>query len=191
MNANNEDECWSYVFARLSVVALILGAIFAVVPVSYVFAPFVGLMVFTEPRVRHSIGRFRLAMPAIAFALANFACFAILTLAFFAPVKTTDDYLRRTMSLPKTKMTLGELSGFEEPPHMLLHLRGVSVSVPQDEIDVVIEFSATELTMRQFVDAVERQSTLRHRFGHCGNGSTILWGGDCSFGLHLRRPRQY
>ena len=191
MNVNNENERWSHILARLSVVALILGAIFSVVPMTYVLAPFIGLLVLTEPRVRHSIRRFRLSMPALSLIVVNIVCFAILTLAYSAPVKTTDDYLTRTVSLRKAKITLAELAGLEESPHMLLHLRGVSVSVPQDETDVVIEFPAAELTMGQFVDAVERQSTLRHRFGHCGNGSTILWGGDCSFGLHLRRPHNY
>ncbi|MGH7138598.1 MAG: hypothetical protein ACREHD_22865, partial [Pirellulales bacterium] len=65
----------------------------------------------------------------------------------------------------------------------------VRISAHDDEKTQVIVFPDTNLTLRQFVGAIESQSTLRHRFGHCGNGSTILWGGDCSFGLHLR-PRE-
>ncbi len=191
MNPNNQENRWPCVLTRLSIIALILGAVFSVVPLAYVFAPFVGLLVVIDPCFRHSISRFRVAMPAIAFVFVNVACFAILALAHFAPVKTTDDYLTRKLSLPKTRITLAEMAKLDAPPHRPLHLLGVSISVPQDEADVVIEFPATELTMRQFVDAVEQQSTLRHRFAHCGNGSTILWGGDCSFGLHLRHPRTY
>ena len=191
MNAIDDNERWSRILVRLFFVAMILGVIFSVVPMTFVAAPLIGLLVLTEPRVRHEIRRFQLGMPAISFVIVNIACFATLTLAYFAPVKTTDDYLTRTAALPKTSISLAELAGVEEPPHMLLKLRGVSVSVPEDETNVVIDFPSTELTMGQFVAAVESQSTLRHRFGHCGNGSTILWGGDCSFGLHLRRPRTY
>lgn len=191
MNAIDDNERWTHILVRLFVVALILGVVFSVVPMTYVAAPLIGLLVLTESRVRHAIGHFQLGMPTLSFVMVNIACFAILTIAYFAPVKTTDEYLTQTISLPKKEITLAELAGLEEPPHMLLNLRGVSVSVPADETEVVIEFPATELTMGQFVDAVERQSTLRHRFGHCGNGSTILWGGDCSFGLYLRRPREH
>ncbi len=190
MNAIDYQH-WSHILARLAVVALILGVVFSVVPMTYVLAPFIGVLVLTEPQVWRSLRQLRLTMPALSFIIVNIACFAILTLAYFAPLKTTDDYLTRTVSLPKTKISLAELAGLEEPSHILFRLRGVSVSVPEDESDIVIQFPATELTMGQFVDAVEQQSTLRHRFGHCGNGSTILWGGDCSFGLHLRRPHTY
>jgi hypothetical protein len=50
----------------------------------------------------------------------------------------------------------------------------------------VVRFPSKEPTIGEFIAAVESQTALRHRFHHCGNGYTILWGGDCSFGLFFR-----
>jgi hypothetical protein len=107
-----------------------------------------------------------------------------------APVKTTDHVLGHMITLPQAKMTLAEIGGDPDglPPDWrprLLH-----VFVPADEASQEIAFRSTTISLQEFVNTVEAQSTLRHRFGHCGNGSTILWGGDCSFGLHLRRPSE-
>jgi hypothetical protein len=63
--------------------------------------------------------------------------------------------------------------------------------VPPEAEETEIDFPKLEMTLREFVVAVESQSKLRHRFGHCGNGSTILFGGNCSFGLHFYDPTQF
>lgn len=63
-----------------------------------------------------------------------------------------------------------------------------SVTVPESGSSLILRFPSRRRTLRQFVAAVEKQSSLRHRFAHCVNGSTVLWGGDCSFGLRLRDP---
>ena len=45
------------------------------------------------------------------------------------------------------------------------------------------------MTLREFVAAIEGQTRLGHSFGSCGNaGSSILWGGNCCFGLSLHEP---
>ena len=121
--------------------------------------------------------------------LSTLRSFAILTLAYFAPVKTTDDYLTRTVTLPKTSISLAELAGVEEPPRRR-YCSGEAYPFPcrRTRPISVIDLPATELTLVQFVTPVECLSALRHRFGLCGNGSTILWGGDCSFGLTLICP---
>jgi hypothetical protein len=87
-------------------------------------------------------------------------------------------------------MTLEELAGDPDGPRPDWRPFSVWISVPDDEKTQVIVFPETTITLRQFVGAIESQSTLRHRFAHCGNGWTMLWGGDCSFGVHLRRPRE-
>jgi hypothetical protein len=38
------------------------------------------------------------------------------------------------------------------------------------------------------MSAIEAQTPLRNRFHHCGNGATVLWGGDCYFGVGFRVP---
>ena len=108
--------------------------------------------------------------------------------AHVAPGKTTDQFLDRSITLPKSRLTLAELGGDPEGPRPEWRPFSLSISVPDDERTKEIVFPAARIKLREFVDAVETQSTLRRRFGHCGNGWTILWGGDCSFGLHLRRP---
>ena len=91
----------------------------------------------------------------------------IVAAAHLAPGKTTDRFLDRTITIPKNRMTLGELEGDPDgfaPPWRPFSL---SITVPQDESAKTIAFPATTLTLRDFVHAVESQSTLRHRFAHC------------------------
>jgi hypothetical protein len=52
----------------------------------------------------------------------------------------------------------------------------------------VVEWPARELSLRQFVEALETQTDLRHRFLSCGNGYSLLKGPDCGFGMILRNP---
>jgi hypothetical protein len=113
---------------------------------------------------------------------------AIVTAAHLAPGKTTDRFLDRTITIPRSRMTLAELEGDTDGPRPEWCPFSVWISVPDDEKTKVIAFPETTVTLRQFVGAIESQSTLRHRFAHCGNGWTILRGGDCSFGLHVRHP---
>jgi len=111
----------------------------------------------------------------------------VIVTAHFAPVKTTERFLNRTMKLPNALMTLADLD--EELSHYESRNwlpRNVRVTVNPACAADRIEFQSQETTVREFVDAIENQSALRHHFGHCGNGSNVLFGGDCSFGLHLR-----
>ena len=54
--------------------------------------------------------------------------------------------------------------------------------------NTVVEWPRRDLTIGEFLDAIESQTVLRHRFMHCGNGYTVLGGGDCCFGLYVRDP---
>lgn len=111
---------------------------------------------------------------------------AIVLVAAFAPVKVVDRQKSRRITLPKQVMTLAELAEpVEHGWHRFYHY---DVSVPEGLAARTVHFPARELTVGEFVSTIEAQTPLRHRFGHCGNGSTILWGGDCSFGLHFRVP---
>ena len=113
----------------------------------------------------------------------------VITVAYFAPVKIVDQVLERSVSLPNAELTLGQLQELAESYRRDSFPIMLSVSVSQSESSQVIRFPGQRMTLRQFVTAVEQQSSLRHRFAHCGNGSTILGGGDCSFGLRLRDPK--
>jgi hypothetical protein len=100
-----------------------------------------------------------------------------------APGKVVDRFKAQTIILPKQAMTLDELANPVE--HGWSRYFYGSMSVPDGLADRVVRFPARELTIGRFIEAVETQAPLWHRFGHCGNGSTVLWGGDCSFGLQF------
>jgi hypothetical protein len=109
----------------------------------------------------------------------------VVAAAHHAPGKATERYLDRELTLPSPRMTLAELSGDHVKPRLIWTSDLVTIEAPRREKEKVIAFPGTTITLRDFVRAIEEQSTLRHEFGHCGNGWTILRGPDCSFGLRL------
>ncbi len=108
----------------------------------------------------------------------------VVILALLAPVKTVEGVLDRPIKLPHTKVSIADLAD-QENLRTWLPLY-VHVRVPEEGSDKTIHFRSQDITLREFVDTIEQQTELRHRFRHCGNGSSILYGGDCSFGLSLR-----
>ncbi|WP_435008635.1 hypothetical protein P12x_005845 [Tundrisphaera lichenicola] len=106
--------------------------------------------------------------------------------AAFAPGKVVDQMKARQITLPRQSMTIGELQ--DPQPYQQPHPFRYGISAPGNLADRVVRFPARELSVGEFMAAIEGQTPLRHRFGHCGNEWTILWGGDCSFGLSFRLP---
>jgi hypothetical protein len=105
----------------------------------------------------------------------------IIVAAYFAPFKESERAKLRRIELPKLEMTLDELtvpSHYDLPRYYLC-----TIKVPEAIRDQVIRFPARALTVGSFIDTIESQTPLRHEFHHCGNGYSILRGGDCSFGL--------
>ncbi len=186
--ANWQGFGWLALVWRHGFVPAILAAIgvVSVLPFNFaVFALWMALLVsavWKQVRQQHPTTAWTSAILQVAVVA------LIVTAAHLAPGKTADRFLDRTITIPRNRMTLAELEG--DPDGFAPQWRpfSLSITVPQDESAKTIAFPATTLTLRDFVHAVESQSTLRHRFAHCGNGGTILWGGDCCFGLHLRRP---
>lgn len=117
----------------------------------------------------------------------------IITAGAMAPVKTAERLLDEgTVQLPRKQLTLAELTdpvGLPQDwrPHWLRIAEGEAAAAAWSQ--QTIDFPATTMTVRQFVATVEAQTSLRGRFRHCGNGCTVLQGGDCSFGLALSTPR--
>jgi hypothetical protein len=110
----------------------------------------------------------------------------IVLVAAVAPGKVEDRQRARHITMPKQVMTLAELA--EPVEHGWHRFYYCSVNVPTGQADRLVWFPSRELTVGEFISAVEAQTPLRHRFHHCGNGYTILWGGDCSFGLRFHAP---
>lgn len=171
------------IYLRHFAIALVFGLLIAIVPMGVgLLLPWFFVLVWTMYSAQPATSRGW----AIVTQLVTVA--VLVSAAIAAPVKTTEFVLDRTVIvLPKTKLTLAEMDrdkNFESvaewmPRH--IHMDALTV-----DTDQVIEFPARELSLREFVVTIENQSTLRHRFSHCGNGTTLLFGGDCCFGLYFR-----
>lgn len=127
------------------------------------------------------------------FATAN--CFASVSLfvgfvavaAFYRPAKIVEQQLEREISLTSTRMTLAELAYAASYDRHAFPIR-TSFCFADADRDLEIEFPRHDLTIRELLSAVEAQTVLRRRFMQCGNGYTVLGGGDCCFGLYVRDP---
>lgn len=174
--------------AMNTLIPCLLGSLFVVsiLPLNaLVLLIWLALLVFGS---RHHFNAHRTTCGMAIIGIQVFVMVSIITAAHFAPVKTTDSVLARTVMLPETEMTLAELR-----ERAAVHRREsfpivMYMTVPNNEESAVIRFPAPQMTLRQFVAAIENQSSLRHRFSHCGNGWTVLWGGDCRFGMHMLDP---
>ena len=112
----------------------------------------------------------------------------IVLIAALAPCKVVDRVKAQHVTLPSQVMTIAELR--EPEKYEMSRSFHYWMSAPEDMAGRVVQFPSLDLTIGMFIAAIEAQTPLRHRFGHCGNGSTILWGGDCSFGLGFHVPPQ-
>ena len=111
-------------------------------------------------------------------------------LASVAPVKTVDRVLERRLVLPATSLTLGELRTYFGSPAGWKLATHVSITEEQAQLKRVIQWPDREVSVRQFIAAIEAQTPLRHHFGGCGNGSSILFGSNCVFGLRFSDARE-
>ena len=101
---------------------------------------------------------------------------AVLVAAWFAPVKPTHMLLRSNITLTQTRFTLAELEARTGRPHRREGLPHAQWRISAKERQAVVNFPREQLTLGEFVDAVESQSSLRHHFISCAHGSTILFG---------------
>ena len=109
--------------------------------------------------------------------------------AAYRPSKTEEQLLRREMTLPATQMTLAELSyvASYQDDRRIFPVR-ISIRFADADKGMLIKWDRQDVTLGEFLDTIESQTHLRRRFMHCGNGYTILRGGDCCFGIHMRDP---
>lgn len=107
-------------------------------------------------------------------------------MAILATVKTTERLLKSPVVLPKAELTLAEMdqeTNFECAQWLP---RYIYVATTSENSNRRIQFRTTDIAFSEFIDTIELPSDLCHRFRHCGNGSSILFGGDCCFSLRLR-----
>ena len=90
----------------------------------------------------------------------------VVSAAAVAPVKTVEQRKAQYIELPQQVMSIAEM---ESPAaHGLPGF--YSFRAPEQFAGEVVRFPSRELTVGQFITAIEAQTPLRHRFGHCGNG---------------------
>jgi hypothetical protein len=167
---------------RNLLVPLIGAAVVAVTPLElliFTLPLLVGWLIWTAVQ-SPTAGLLQLAIVSI-----------VLLLGAFAPVKFQDRVLDRQLALPASEMTISELNqatswgaNHERVP---VH---ISWRARQDLWSTKVQLPTERLTLRDFIAAVETQTPLRHRFVHCGNGATILFGYGPSGELYFRDPQQ-
>ena len=109
--------------------------------------------------------------------------------AYLAPVKTSEKSLDQRIVLPKTQLTLTEMDFESNPAARDCLMPFATVRPAPETASQVIQFPGTELTLHEFVQTIEKQSKLRHRFHYCGNGYSVLFGGGGV--LWLSEPREF
>ena len=164
------------------ITATVLSALIVALPMGV--ALFVPYLILVAVVWRREAKRGRQAATVLTYFLITAS---VVVGAALAPVKTTERILEERLHLPKTEFTLAELDDearFEQGREWLP--RFVRIGSTPDNTAQSIHFRSTKITLREFIETIESQSNLRHRVAHCGNGSSVLFGGDACFGLYLQ-----
>jgi hypothetical protein len=164
------------------VIAIALAVTIVVLPMGHILMPIPWIIVVAIAWKRET------KRDRGAFTVATYVAVtvSVIVAAILAPVKTTERVLDSPLVLPKTELTIADMdreTNFENAEWLP---RYIYVATTSANADKRIRFRSTDITLREFIDTIETQSDLRHRFMHCGNGSSVLFGGDCCFGLRLR-----
>jgi hypothetical protein len=172
--------CWAAFFAGLFVVAT-LDIIAQVAEIWLVGLVFAALYEEDRSRLR---GVFSVVLIHVAVGL------TVIAMATAAPVKAKDRLLVRHVTLPKAEMSLSELKALVDEEFQSRHFPvPVRLSFAPVESGRVVRWGGHEMTLREFLAAIEGQTRLRHEFGGgCGNATTILFGGNCGSGVFLFDP---
>jgi hypothetical protein len=114
----------------------------------------------------------------------------LLVAATLAPVKIAQHILDRPVVLDAKRMSLQQLADYVRSP--IHRYRNVPIWAwlifAEEDKEKVVEWPSKQMTLAEFIAAIESQTPLRHQFHGCGNGWTLLWGNDCCFGLSLSDP---
>jgi len=108
----------------------------------------------------------------------------VLFSAAIAPVKTTQHILKSVITFDARKMTLDQLDAYLSSPDNRERMPvRIQLAFSEGDKDEVLNLPSESISVADFIDAIQSQTQLRSRFEHCGNGWTLLWGGDCGSGL--------
>lgn len=108
----------------------------------------------------------------------------VLAAHWYQPAKRERQLMERRVSLPADDVTLADLSFYFSrwnDEHPVLS----SFTFSDADKDKVIHLPSKNPTVRQTLDAIQRDAGIEGQFRHCGNGFSILYGPDCCFGLNV------
>jgi hypothetical protein len=112
----------------------------------------------------------------------------MLTAAALAPMKTAEKVLGRTVSLPATQMSLQQLNTYVNTPENRYNPIPMCFTFADEDKENIVRWPSRQMTLAEFITAIESQTPLRHRLRGCGNAWTLLWGGDCGYLLWIYDP---
>ena len=158
----------------------------SVIPFSLIALIAFGIAVFGTARARVRSGRARFGTTNFLVSILIFGGLVGSAWAY-RPTKIEEQLLRREIKLPATQMTLADLCYATAYDRQVFPIT-ISFCFADADKETLIKWQRHDVTLGEFLDAIESQSALRRRFMHCGNGYTILRGGDCTFGLYVRDP---
>jgi len=104
--------------------------------------------------------------------------------ATYRPAKTEEHVLNRVLSLESEELTLGELD-CSQYSHRSRFKVPMYITLAEENQHRSVRFPSRNPTLREFLQQIESQTSLRYKFRSCGNGWTLLYGDDCCFGVHL------
>lgn len=168
---------WSWVIVGYAFWGILVGGLTAIAPGILLPVPLLVwlLMVIDRAHAKPAGQRWREGL--VMLSIQGIAITLAITVAVLAPVKTQDRLMKKSVTLPKTEMSLEELELLTHN-EQLQWPTFVHVNYPDAEASRLVSWPAKDLTMREFVTAIEEQTPLRHRFRFCGVAMTILWGPD-------------
>lgn len=171
-----------------SVIAIALGIAMSVIvfPLQFVVAVFFASYLSATIRARLRAGRRRLATLGAAGSILMFLVI-VTSAAAYRPAKAMEAKLNLRLTVPSENMTLARLAYHAEFDRKGFPIR-VSFSFAEESKNNFVRFPGIEMTVRQFICAIESQTELRHRFTHCGNSYTVLYGLGPSSYLSVRDP---
>ena len=105
----------------------------------------------------------------------------IIVVAGYLPIKQIDQCMNREITLPKTEMTLGELSELRSNGHV----HPLYLELEPEHEPLVVHFPRTRMRLGEVMTTIEQQAKFRRVISSCGTGATILWG-SCPMYIMMR-----
>ncbi|MFN3150089.1 hypothetical protein [Bremerella sp.] len=108
----------------------------------------------------------------------------VLAAHWYQPTKWEQQLMERRVALPTNEILLADLSFYfsrrnEDRPVLS------SFTFRQEDRDKIIHLPSKNPTVRETLEAIQRDAGIEGRFLHCGNGYSVLFGPDCCFGLNV------